>query len=319
MRKIILLMLSIIFIDCNSKNNNTIEASGTLETNDIRISSKTFGEIKNIFVEEGSQVKKDDTIALIDTIQLYLQLKQATAGVSLAKAQYDLLTKGARKEDINQGEEQLKQAETNEKLAYEDFLRMKTLFASNSISLKQFNDAEARYKITKAQLSSAREGSKKLKSFSRPEEIIAAEARLIQAEANAELFKSQLNNAIIKAPINGTISHLPMNVGELINPNGIICTISQIDELTLTIYISEVDLGKIKINDTAFVSIDSFEDKKFIGRVMFISKNAEFTPRNIQTKDDRATLVYAVKIKVKNESGILKSGMPADATIEIKN
>lgn len=192
---------------------------------------------------------------------------------------------------------------------------MKDLLASNTVTRKQFDDAEARYTIAKAQLRSAEQGLEKLQKFARPEDLAAARARASQAKATADLLKQQLSDAVVVAPVAGTVTHKPIEQGELVNAGTVVATISRIDQMNLMIYVSENELGKAKLGGLADVYIDTYPDRAFPAKIVYISPIAEFTPKNVQTKEDRTKLVFGVKLEIENKDGVLKSGMPADAYV----
>jgi HlyD family secretion protein len=313
--QIVFIVFSLVLFGCGNGHKGTIEASGTLEAIEVKVSAKVPGQVEQLFVDEGSQVKQGDTLAILDHATPEIQWRQAQAGVALADAQYQLLINGARSEDLQQAEDALKQLESSAKVASDDYNRMKDLYASKSITKKQYDDAESRYIITKAQLNSARENLKKTQRFARPEDLGAAKARLDQAKANADLLRKQISDACILAPVGGTVTNRPVEVGELVGVGSTIVTISRLETLNLMIYVSDNELGKVKLNGTADIVIDTYPDKMFPGKVIYISPIAEFTPKNIQTKEDRTKLVFGVKLEVDNKEGILKAGMPADAYV----
>ncbi len=312
----IAVLFTALVMGCGNGHKGAIEASGTLEAIEVKVSAKVPGQVEQLFVDEGSQVRQGDTLAILDHSTQEIQWRQAQAGVELADAQYKLLLNGARSEDIQQAQDALSQLEASSKVATDDYNRMKDLYASKSISKKQFDDAESKYIITKAQLNSARENLKKLQRFARPEDLEAAKARLDQAKANADLLRKQINDASIVAPVAGTVTNKPVEVGELVGVGSTIVTVSQLTTLNLMIYVSDSELGKVKLNGTADIVIDSYPDKTFPGHIVYISPVAEFTPKNIQTKEDRTKLVFGVKLEVDNHEGILKAGMPADAYVQ---
>jgi HlyD family secretion protein len=301
---------------CGNNHRGMIEASGTLEATEVKVGAKVPGQIERLYIQEGSQVREGDTLVVLDRKTLELQWKQAQAGAEVAEAQYRLLVKGARSEDIRVGEESLRQAESAFKLAGDDYARMKDLLATNTVTRKQFDDAEARYTVAQAQLASAKQNLEKLRQFARPEELAAAKARFDQAKASADLFRLQLADAAILAPVSGTVTEKPVEKGELIGVGTVVATIARLERMNLMIYVNENELGKVKLGGRADVVIDTYPERTFLGKVIFISPIAEFTPKNVQTKEDRTKLVFGVKLEVDNKEGILKSGMPADAYIQ---
>lgn len=311
----IVLLLTANLIGCNNDNGKFIKESGTIEATEVVISSQTAGKIIKILKDEGDRVSAGDTILIIDQENLSIQLKQAIANRDIAKAQYDLLIKGARKEDIKQAEESLKQAEANFILAKSDRDRMENLYQSGSINKRQFEEAQTRYEVALAQLNSAKEYYNKIKNIARPEEIAQAKANYDKALASVELIQKNIRDCFVVSPINGFIVKKFVELGETVSMMSSLVKIADLSDVKISIYVPETDLGKIKLGQKAEVTVDSFKDKIFEGTVIYISPEAEFTPKNIQTKDERTKLVFEVKIKVHNPNFELKAGMPADVSI----
>lgn len=309
-------MLMIGLGGCGNDRDGAIEASGTLEAVEIKVSSKVSGQLLHLGVAEGSTVHAGDTLAILDHEMLALQLQQAEAGVDAAKAQYDLLNNGAREEDVKLANEAVVQAEASHGSAEADYRRIKDLYAEHSVSQKQYEDAESRYTITKAQLNAARQNLKKLQHFTRPEDLNAAQARVEQAQAQANIIRKQIKDSYIIAPASGAVTHKPVEVGELITAGSVVVKIARLEKMELRIYVSETELGKVKLGGTADIVIDTYPDKTYPGKIVYVSPVAEFTPRNVQTKDERTKLVFGVKLEVENPDGELKSGMPADAFLK---
>jgi len=318
MKNLTIILLLLGLIGCSGNNDtNTIEESGTIETKDVIVSAQVGGVILKQLHDEGDIVKEGDTLLIIDHESLDLQLKQAEALEQGAKAQYDLLINGARKEDIKSAGELLNQAKANFELAEKDYNRMKNLYDLQAITKKQYDEAETRFTVTKSQLTAAEQSFNKIKNLARTEEKEQAKANLDKSSAAVLLIKKSIKDCYVTSPLNGVIAKRFNEKGEYIAPLGSLFKISNQDDIEIKIYISETDLGKVKIGQEAKISVDSYKDKTYNGKVIYISPEAEFTPKNIQTKDERTKLVYAVKIKVKNENGELKNGMPADAIINL--
>ena len=304
-------------VSCSDgERNSRIEASGTIEVRQVNLAAKVSGEIVDLTVEEGAAVEPGAIQARIDHSGLDIQLRQAGAGAELARAQLDLLLAGARKEDIRQAEERLSQAETSLRTAEADFRRMSELEKTGSVPPKQREDAEARYNVLLAQRNAAAEAAAKMKQLARPEEIRAARARLAQAGAQVDLLAKMVSDSTVYSPVAGTVTGRPVEKGEFVTPGTTLLTVSALDEVFVMLYVTAEELGRIKLGSPVEVSIDSFPEKKFPGRVTYISPEAEFTPKNIQTKDDRVKLVFGVKVEIPNPEGLLKPGLPADAVIE---
>ena len=308
---------------CGSRApKNVISATGTIEAVEVDVASKVAGQIVDLAVDEGARVKPGDLLATVDHATADIQLRQAQAGVDLAQAQLVLLRNGARKEDIQQGEAALIQAEANLRVTQDDAKRMRELIKTGSVTPKTRDDAEARLTVAEAQRNAAADNLKKLRQLARPEEIQAAEARLAQARAAAELLAKTIADCTIVAPTAGTVTHKAVEAGELVNPGSTVVTVSALDSVYVMVYLTEEEVGRVRLGDAVEVKIDALPDKAFPGRafpgkVTFISPEAEFTPKNVQTKEDRVKLVFGVKVVIGNREGLLKPGLPADALIRL--
>ncbi len=319
MNKILLIFITgFLMYGCGGNNNpNEIEASGNIESTNVIVSSRVNGEINKILYDEGQFVTEGDTVMKIDHETLQLQLDQAEAAVAGARAQLQLLRNGARKEDISQAEEGVKQAQVNYDLAKKDKERMDNLFQTTSISRNQYDNATAKFELAQAQLKSAKDNLAKLKNFARPEEIQQAVANLDRQAAAVKILKKSINDSYVQSPINGVIVDKFFEKGETVTQMSSLFKVSDLRTVDLIIYVSEEELGKVKLGQEADVSVDAFPDKSYSGKVIYISPEAEFTPKNIQTKDERTKLVFAVKIRIDNPEYELKPGMPADAAVHI--
>ncbi|MGA2532975.1 MAG: efflux RND transporter periplasmic adaptor subunit [Candidatus Aminicenantales bacterium] len=296
---------------------DVISASGTIETIEVNVASKVAGQLEERAVDEGARVRAGDKLAVIDHASLDIQLRQAEAGVDLSRAQLVLLRNGARTEDIQQAEAALKQAQASLTVAADDARRMRELVKTGSVTPKQNEDAEARLTVAESQRNAAAEALKKTRTLARPEEIQAAEARLGQAQAAVDLLKKTIADCTITAPVGGIVTHKALEAGELVTQGATIVTLSELDSVYVMIYVTEKELGRVRLGDAAEVKIDAFPDKAFSGKVTYISPEAEFTPKNIQTKEDRVKLVFGVKVEIENREGLLKPGLPADAVIRV--
>ncbi len=307
------MVIIVVFVSCNeSGDKEKITATGTIEAKYVTLSSKTPGEIKKINFEEGSVVKAGDTLLILDNENLRLQLNVAEAGVELARAQYELLINGSRKEDIEQAEAVYAQALANFHQAENDKNRFESLLKSQSVTQKQYDDIVLRYVLSKEQLQAAEQNLKKMKNIARPEELKQAKARLDQAIANAELIRKSIRDTYIISPMDGTVSKQYVEQGETVGQMASLLKVSNLQEAEITVYIPEEELPYIKVGDKADIFLDAGGNTAAKGEVIFISPEAEFTPKNILTKDERVKLVFAVRLRIPNEKQLLKPGLPAD-------
>jgi multidrug efflux pump subunit AcrA (membrane-fusion protein) len=180
----------------------------------------------------------------------------------------------------------------------------------------QIDAAEAQYRSAEAAVSMAQAQLDGLKAGATAEEIAVAEAQVEQAQAALSKLVVQRDKQTIAAPVGGVVLEVNIHVGELAVPDGTMLTLGDLDHVTLTIYVPEDKLGQVSIGQTVAVSVDSFPGRTFEGTVVRIAQEAEFTPRNVQTKEERVNMVFAVDVRIPNPDHALKPGLPADAVIE---
>jgi len=188
----------------------------------------------------------------------------------------------------------------------------------NPLSLQaQVHAAEAQYRAAEAAVEEARAALEKAEAGPTPEEVALAEAQLHQAQAGLALVEAKLAQLMLTAPITGVVASRSAHVGETAAPGVPLLTLVNLDEVTLVLYIPENRIGQVRVGQPVEVRVDSFPDRLFRGRVASIAGEAEFTPRNVQTEEERVNLVFAVKVVIPNPDHALKPGMPADAVIVV--
>lgn len=179
----------------------------------------------------------------------------------------------------------------------------------------QVDAARAQYESAKAGVLQAQAQLDGLRAGATEEQIAAAEAQVQQAQAALETLLREREKLSIAAPVGGLVLELSIHEGELAAPGGTMLTLGDLDEVTLTVYVPEDKLGQVKVGQKVEVQVDSFPDRTFTGQVVAIASEAEFTPRNVQTKEERVNMVFAVDVRLPNPDHALKPGVPADATI----
>lgn len=265
---------------CQGGNHGRLSGSGVIEVAEVVIRSKIMGRVTELRFEEGQEVAAGQLLALLATDELSAQERQALSATAAAQQQVLL-------------------AETNLRLAEDTYDRNRELYLSGMLSEQAFYQIESQLKAAKSQAEAAR----------------SARA---QAQAGLNLVRVQISNASIAAPISGTVLERNIEVGELAMAGTAICKLGDLSRPHLKIYLPESRYGRVKLGQAASIRVDSYPDKIFAGRVASIANQAEFTPKDIQTKEERAKLVFAVKIAVENPQGELKPGMPADAELVVE-
>lgn len=279
---------------CSCENKDKVyDASGIFETTEIIVSAKTSGEITNLNIEEGQNVSAATELGVIDTTQLFLKKKQLAAMGKSTKSR--LVDKNLQLATIRQ-QIAIQVREKN---------RFEKLVKADAASQKQVDDINYQIEVLQKQLKAQSEQLSNSNS-SLSNESTGVDAQIAQ-------INDQINNSIIKSPIDGTVLTKYTEQGEYATPGKALFKIANISDMKLRVYITANQLTKLKIGQKVRVFADqgNTERKEYTGVISWISEQAEFTPKTIQTRDERANLVYAVKVAVKND-GYIKAGMYGD-------
>jgi len=294
-----------------------IKVSGNIEATEVDVGFKVSGRIVSRFFEEGDWVKKGKVLAKLDDEDLRNRLEVARATLMSAQARLSKLLAGSRPEEIKQAEASLHQAQSdlgNKQIQYQ---RMKSLYERGVVAKEAFDNAETSYKMAQAAVQVATENYQLVKEGPRKEDIEDARAQVDQARASVKLDETQLSYTTLYAPISGVVLVKSGEIGEVVNPGTPILTMADVENVWLKAYIPETDLSRVKWGQEVIVTTDLRPQKKYMGRISFISSQAEFTPKQIQTEKERVTLVYRIKVDISNKDHELKPGMPADGRIQL--
>jgi HlyD family secretion protein len=305
--------------------------SGQVDATEVQLAPEVGGRIVDMAIAEGDRVKKGQVVARLDTRDIDLALQRAGAERSQADAQLRLLQAGARPEDIRQADAQaaaaaadVQAAQADLAAAETDLQRFERLLQTNSGSQKQRDDAATRRDVAndrvvaaRARERAAREAAARLRSGSRPEEIESARARVAAVDAQIATLEKSKDDAIVRAPIDGIVTERLLDPGEIVSPRAPIALIVDLDHAWAEVFVDEPMVPRITLGQNATVFTDA-GGPGLPGKVSYVSSKAEFTPRNVQTAEDRSKLVYRVKIAVDNREGILKQGMPVEADIPLR-
>jgi len=332
MKPLAAVALALVVCSCRTKGPaDRIRVSGQVEATDVQLAPEVGGRLLELHAVEGDRVKAGDIVARLDIADTKIALARAQADHDQAEAQLRLLLAGARPEDVRQAEAQVAAAESNVgaaqaelSAAQADVERFEALLASNSGSRKQRDDAVTRRDVAKQQVQAARDQGRaarenlaRLRAGSRPEEIQAARARVAAAAAQIAADEKAIADATVVAPVGGIVTEKIADVGELVPPRTPIIVISDLDHAWANVYVDEPYVPRLRLGQAATLFTDA-GGSGIAGTVTYISQKAEFTPRNVQTADERAKLVYRVKVSVDNRQGVLKAGMPVEAEIPLQ-
>lgn len=296
---------------------NQLTLSGNIEAHESLVSFKVQGRIVDLPVEEGQQVEQGALLARLEDADSKQKVRIDQANVGVRESDLALTLAGTREQEVKAAQQTMidAQADLEEKKLDND--RAQRLFSKDEVSAQDrdlaataLKRAEAIFKAAQQRLSEAVEGSRK-------EDIAIARANLNEASANLGLSQVNLAYAILRAPSTGVITSRQAELGEVVAPGSPVATLADLDHIWLRAYIAETDLGSIHWGQEATVTTDTYPGKLYHGHISFISSNAEFTPKSVQTYKERVTLVYRIKIDIDNPNHELKPGMPADAHIDL--
>lgn len=295
--------------------NPFIKVSGNIETTEVDVGFKISGRIVHISVQEGDWVKRGRVLATLDDEDLRHRLQLARATLKSAKARLSKALAGSRPEEIREAEAALQQAQFDLENKRSHYERMKALFEKGVLPRETLDNAETGFKIAGAALQRARENYQLVMAGPRKEDIEDARAQVEQAKASLKLTETQLSYTVLDAPISGVVLVKSGEIGEVVNPGTSILTLGDIENVWLKAYVPEADLGRVKWGQEVIVTTDLNPQKDYKGKISFISSQSEFTPKQIQTEQERVTLVYRIKVDIPNPDRELKPGMPADGKI----
>lgn len=293
-----------------------VEASGTVEATEADLGFSLPGRIESVSVREGDAVARGEVLARLEAAELEARRAVAEAQADAARAVLAELDAGSRSEEVAQARAGLRAAVERVESARRDLDRARTLHAGGAISQEALERAETQYEVAGASVDQTREQLRALESGPRRERIAAQRAAVASAEAAIRQATAQLDNAVIRAPFDGRITIRHREPGETVQPGQPILTLMDPDDRWVRIYVAEDRTGAVQLDQPAVITSDTFEDETYEGRVVFIAREAEFTPRNVQTREERVKLVYAVRVEITGDPGFaLKPGVPADVRL----
>ncbi|HZN53719.1 MAG TPA: HlyD family efflux transporter periplasmic adaptor subunit [Candidatus Polarisedimenticolaceae bacterium] len=293
------------------RTSDRVIASGHIEATDVRIVAKVRGRLLQRPVDEGDAVTPGQTVAVLDTVDVALALREAEAQRDQADAQFRLRLAGSRPEDVAELRARAESARAELDAAEKELTRQERLVAEGVTTLQTRDDALARRDALAAALEAAGQALERAKAGNRAQEIQAAKAARDATEARIAQLRQQLADATVVSPVAGVVTQKLAEPGELLAAGAPILVVTDLSKPWLVVYVAEPDLGRIRLGSEAQVVTDAGEART--GKVIFVASQAEFTPKNVQTRDERVKLVYRVKVGLESADGLFKPGMPAEA------
>lgn len=292
-------------------------ASGTVEATEAQLGFQSAGRIASIKPREGEAVKAGDELGRLDRSEMLARREQALAQTVAAQAVLRELQSGFRGEEVAQGRAALAVAADRLADTRRDVERAKRLFEGGAVGAESLDKARLAFDVATGQHEQARQQLRILQAGTRRERIEVQRALVAQAEAAVKPIDATLANMVVLAPFGGLITVRHREPGETIAPGAPVLTLMNPDDRWVRIYVPENRIGQVRLGAKAAITSDSFAGKTYGGEVVFIASAAEFTPKTVQTSEERVKLVYAVKVRVAGDPGLeLKPGMPADVRLD---
>ena len=296
---------------------NQLTLSGNIEAHESLVGFKVAGRIVDLPIEEGQQIHQGALLARLEDADYRQKVRIDEDTVRVRESNLALTLAGTREQELKATQQAMidAQADLEEKKLDND--RMQRLFAKDEVSAQDRDLAATALKRADATFKAAQQRFNEAVEGSRKEDIAIAQANLKEAGANLGLSRVNLDYTTLRAPSTGVITVRQAELGEVVAPGTPVVTLADLDHIWLRAYVAETDLGRIHWGQDATITTDTYPGKQYHGRISFIASDAEFTPKSVQTYQERVTLVYRIKIDIDNPNHELKPGMPADAHLNL--
>jgi HlyD family secretion protein len=326
LKRIVLIMLGALAVTggsylyvrsaANHTADTTLRISGNIEAHESVVSFKVQGRIIELPVQEGQNVKQGDLLARLDNDDYRQQVSVDKATVGTREAELELAVAGSRVQEIQAAKQTLIDARADMELKRSEFRRRQALFAEQGVSREDLDNAASNLKRAQATYERSKQTYDQIVEGTRKEEIAVRRANLAFSREALQMSRVKLAYTVLSAPVSGVVLVRQAELGEVVSAGTPVVTIADVDHLWMRGYLNETDLAHVKWGQSATVRTDTYPEKAYQGRVSFISSQAEFTPKSVETHKERVTLVYRIKIDLDNPNHELKPGMPADAVID---
>lgn len=312
------------------KEEQQLIYTGMIEAEQYHICSEINGKVIEIKVREGQEIGKNDLIAVLDTELLEIQKKQAQVQVKVNQAQLNEMLAGSRNQQLQQAQANIEGIRANIEAQQKvlDILQKKlqdtkSLYEAGGATAGQIDElkmqiatTEGQMNALKANLDSAKAGRDLLIEGAASQSIDVLENMVEQSKVSLELIEAQLKKSRIYSYHDGIVQHVHVDTGEMVTTGAPVATLVDLNNLSLKIYIPEKHISKVRVGQILDITSDAYSDKIFQGTVTFVAPQAEFTPKNVETKEERAKTLFEVKIDLGDEKKQLKPGMMVDVLLK---
>lgn len=312
---IFLILIGITVYKLHGRKETGITATGTVEVTKVDVAPKVNGYLDKLSVEAGDAVTDGQLIAKISRPDLESQLLRDEAALEKAVAQLNDLRKGTRDAELKVAAANLESSKAVLWKSQRDYQRLSSLYREGAISKQELDNCRSALDVAENSVRAAESQYNLARQGYRPDAIAAQVKEVERNQAIVAMSRSALADTALISPLNGIVLSKNYQNGEYVNAGSPVVTLGDLKDCWVKIYIASTQLGLIKTGQSADVRIDSFPNRVFKGTVKEISNTAEYTPRQSITQKERANMVFAVKVKINNVSGVLKPGMPADVIL----
>ena len=315
---IVVLVLAVagVLLASRFQRDGDVRGSGVVEMDEVDVSSRVGGRIVRLTVEEGDSVSVGDTLAVLDQGEVSEAYRAQTAEAERAAAQALEIRRGPRKEQIRMARAELDAATTALDLARRDFQRIEALFKEQVVAQADYDRALTNRDSAVARHAAAADQLALLEEGNRREQIVASQRAAESASAQARAAQSRMSELVLIAPASGVVLLRNFVPGELVQPGQPVVTLGNPDSLWMRVYIAAPRIEQVRLGAPVEVRLEGISRNVYTGRVVEIASQAEFTPRAALTEEERANLVFGVKIVLDPNGRALKAGLPADVRIE---
>ena len=317
MNRVFLLILFVLAA-CSGGESDSVVATGTLEIVEVDVAPLAPGRVVQMRVRDGDSVRAGDTLATLTEPTSQAVIGQSQAQLEASRATLSEVENGPRTPEIRQAEAELKAATAEATRTTRDLERAQLLARSGTIPLQQRDAAEAAAKQALARRDAARQSLMLLRQGTRPERIAGAKAQVAGARAGLSGAVASVADLTLVAPVSGIVLSRNAEPGEILGTGESAVTLGEVKRPWVRVYVNARDLPRISVGRQARGVVDGLPNRTFNGRVVAINTKAEFTPRVALTEEERADLMFGVKVEFPDSTGTLKAGLPITVTI-LKN
>ena len=309
------LLLALASLACRRDDDTAIEGTGTLEVVEVDVAPLTPARVVRVWRNEGDTVRAGDTLVSLTQSTIQADVSARRARLASAEAQLRDLQAGARPAEIASAEAELRAAESDLARTSADRDRMIALLRTGGVSTQEADAARNAANVAEARRDRARDALRLIQEGSRPQRIAAARAEVANARAALLAAEMAVSDLVLVAPINGVVMLRAAEPGEVIAAGMTTMTIGELSAPYVRIYVNQTRLPGVKLGASADGVLDGLPDTHFTGRVIAINPKAEFTPRVALTDEERADLLFGVKVAFRDSAGTLKPGLPINVRI----